>query len=211
MLVVRPAWFPRSGVLLGTVTVMALPGTFLTVGAGEALRNALHLNGGFGPAALIARHAHAGMLLRDLMVLFTGAVIVVLFAQGRGGHGQRRGLARRTGAPPRRADPAPRRARGPGRALRLLRVPHRRPGRESRLAGPAVGRRAGAVAAGPCSSCSAPVAVRGLAPLDIPGAKRPGVRARPWGRDRAGRHGCRAEPAPWTLPKAAPQTDRWYD
>jgi hypothetical protein len=80
MLVVRPAWFPRSGVLLGTVTVMALPGTFLTVGAGEALRNALHLNGGFGPAALIARHAHAGMLLRDLMVLFTGAVIVVLFA-----------------------------------------------------------------------------------------------------------------------------------
>ncbi|MFZ0972273.1 MAG: hypothetical protein WAN22_08610 [Solirubrobacteraceae bacterium] len=55
-------------------------GTFLTVGAGEALRNALHLNGGFGPGALIARHAHAGMLLRDLMILFTGAVIVALFA-----------------------------------------------------------------------------------------------------------------------------------
>ncbi|HUA72278.1 MAG TPA: hypothetical protein VMA96_14385 [Solirubrobacteraceae bacterium] len=80
VLAVRPAWFLRSGVLLGTVTVVALAATFLTVGAGEALRNALHLNGGFGPAALIARHAHAGMILRDLMVLFTGAVILALFA-----------------------------------------------------------------------------------------------------------------------------------
>jgi hypothetical protein len=80
VLVVRPAWFMRSGVLLGILTVVALAGTFLTVGAGEALRNALHLNGGFGPGALIARHAHAGMLLRDLMILFTGAVIVALFA-----------------------------------------------------------------------------------------------------------------------------------
>ena len=80
VLVARPAWFMRSGVLLGILTVVALAGTFLTVGAGEALRSALHLGGGFGPAALIARHAHAGMLLRDLMILFTGAVIVALFA-----------------------------------------------------------------------------------------------------------------------------------
>ena len=80
VLVARPAWFMRSGVLLGILTVVALAGTFLTVGAGEALRSALHLGGGFGPAALIARHAHAGMLLRDLMILFTGAVIVTLFA-----------------------------------------------------------------------------------------------------------------------------------
>jgi hypothetical protein len=80
VLVARPAWFMRSGVLLGILTVVALAGTFLTVGAGEALRNALHLNGGFGPGALIARHAHAAMILRDLMILFTGAVIVALFA-----------------------------------------------------------------------------------------------------------------------------------
>jgi hypothetical protein len=80
VLVVRPAWFMRSGVLLGAVTVVALAATFLTVGAGEALRTALHLNGGFGPAALLARHAHAGMLLRDLLILFTGAVILALFA-----------------------------------------------------------------------------------------------------------------------------------
>jgi len=79
-LVIRPAWFMRSGVLLGIVTVVALAGTFLTVGAGEALQSALHLSGGFGPAALVARHAHAGKLLRDLMILFTGAVIVALFA-----------------------------------------------------------------------------------------------------------------------------------
>ena len=80
VLVARPRWFLASGVLLGAVTVVALAATFLTVGAGEALLNALHLNGGFGPAALVARHAHAGMILRDLMILFTGAVIVALFA-----------------------------------------------------------------------------------------------------------------------------------
>ena len=80
VLVARPRWFERSGVLLGTLTVIALAATFLTVGAGEALQSALHLNGGFGPAALVARHAHAGKLLRDLMILFTGAVIVALFA-----------------------------------------------------------------------------------------------------------------------------------
>lgn len=80
VLVARPRWFLSSGVLLGILTVIALAATFLTVGAGEALRNALHLNGGFGPAALIARHAHAGMLLRDLLILFTGAVIAALFA-----------------------------------------------------------------------------------------------------------------------------------
>lgn len=80
VLVARPRWFLSSGVLLGIITVIALAATFLTVGAGEALRGALHLNGGFGPSALIARHAHAGMILRDLLILFTGAVIAALFA-----------------------------------------------------------------------------------------------------------------------------------
>ena len=72
VLVARPAWFMRSGVLLGILTVVALAGTFLTVGAGDALRNALHLNGGFGPGALIARHAPRRDVLRDLMILFVG-------------------------------------------------------------------------------------------------------------------------------------------
>jgi hypothetical protein len=80
VLVARPAWFVRSGVLLGIVTVVALAGTFLTIGAGEALRNALHLNGGFGPAALVARHAHAASILRLLLIAFTAVLIVALLA-----------------------------------------------------------------------------------------------------------------------------------
>jgi hypothetical protein len=91
VLAARPAWFLRSGVLLGIVTVVALAATFLTVGAGEALRGALHLNGGFGPSALIARHAHAAELLRDLLILFTAAVILALFAH-RVGAGMGSGL-----------------------------------------------------------------------------------------------------------------------
>ena len=92
VLVARPGWFIRSGVLLGVLTVVALAATFLTVGAGKALQAALHLSGGFGPAALVARHAHAGELLRDLMILFTGAVIVALFAH-RVAAGQTSGIA----------------------------------------------------------------------------------------------------------------------
>jgi hypothetical protein len=80
VLVARPAWFIRSGVPLGIVTVVALAGTFLTIGAGDALRNALHLNGNFGPAALIARHAHAAHILRLLMIAFTAVLIVALLA-----------------------------------------------------------------------------------------------------------------------------------
>jgi hypothetical protein len=96
VLVARPRWFLSSGVLLGIVTVIALAATFLTVGAGEALQSALHLNGGFGPSALIARHAHAAMILRDLLVLFTGAVIVALFAH-RVAAGMASGVARLDG------------------------------------------------------------------------------------------------------------------
>jgi hypothetical protein len=80
VLAARPRWFLSSGVLLGILTVIALAATFLTVGAGKALQSALHLTGGFGPAALVARHAHAGELLRDFFILFTGAVIASLLA-----------------------------------------------------------------------------------------------------------------------------------
>ena len=80
VLAVWPRWFVTSGVWLGAVTVVALAGTFLTVGAGDALRNALHLNGDFGPAVLIARHAHAADTLRLLMIAFTAIVIVALLA-----------------------------------------------------------------------------------------------------------------------------------
>jgi hypothetical protein len=87
---IRPRWISRYGVALATLTVVALAGTFLTVGAGIALRNALHLNGaapgaaGFagaaGPAALIARHAHAASILRLLMIAFTAVLIPTVLA-----------------------------------------------------------------------------------------------------------------------------------
>lgn len=80
VLAVRPSWFVRSGVPLAIVTVVALAGTFLTIGAGEALRSALHLNGGFGPSALIARHAHAATILRNLLIAFTAVVLLALLA-----------------------------------------------------------------------------------------------------------------------------------
>jgi hypothetical protein len=82
LLVARPRWFARAGVPLAAVTVVALAGTFVTIGAGLGLRNALHLNGagGVGPAAEIARHAHAGSILRDLMIAFTALLIAAVLA-----------------------------------------------------------------------------------------------------------------------------------
>ena len=69
------------GRLLGVVTVVALRGDIPHGRRRRGLRDALHLNGGFGPAALIARHAHAGMHpARLLLILFTGAFVVALLA-----------------------------------------------------------------------------------------------------------------------------------
>lgn len=80
-LAARPRWLERYGVALATVSVVALAGTLLTVGAGLALRSALHLGaGGFGPAALIARHAHSASILRDLVIAFTAVAIVSVLA-----------------------------------------------------------------------------------------------------------------------------------
>jgi hypothetical protein len=82
-LVIRPRWFARFGVPIAGLTVVALAGTLLTVGAGLALRAALHLNaaggaGAIGPAALIARHANAALVLRALMIAFTGVLILTV-------------------------------------------------------------------------------------------------------------------------------------
>lgn len=80
VLAARPRWFATQGVQQATVTVIALAGTLITIGAGIALRNALGLNGGFGPSALIARHQHAADILRLLMLAFTAVVIVTVLA-----------------------------------------------------------------------------------------------------------------------------------
>jgi hypothetical protein len=80
-LAIRPRWIKRYGVALAAVAVAALAGTFLTVGAGLALRSALHLHpGSVGPAALITRHANAAMILRYLMIAFTAVAIAAVLA-----------------------------------------------------------------------------------------------------------------------------------
>ena len=65
-LVARPRLVAQHGPWIGAVAVVALATTNLTMGAGSALRDALHLGAGSrgfggaaGPAALVARHAHA--------------------------------------------------------------------------------------------------------------------------------------------------------
>jgi hypothetical protein len=85
LIAVWPNWITRFGVPLAALTVVALAGTFLTVGAGIALRDALHLNGagggfGFGPGTEIARHAHAADILRLLMIGFTAVMIITVLA-----------------------------------------------------------------------------------------------------------------------------------
>jgi hypothetical protein len=76
VLVVRPRWFAGHGVWVALVAIVSLGASNLTMGAGKALRNDLHLNGGFGPAALVARHAHAASILRILLIAFTAVLIV---------------------------------------------------------------------------------------------------------------------------------------
>jgi hypothetical protein len=79
-LVIKRGWWERYGVLLASVAVVAMASVFLAMGAGEALRTALHLSGSFGPAALIARHASAADKLRITYIVFTAVVLLALAA-----------------------------------------------------------------------------------------------------------------------------------
>jgi hypothetical protein len=79
LLALRPQLIPRHGVWLAALGVLALASTILTMGAGEALRDAM--GGGFGPeASLIERHAAAADKLRLLVFAFTLATIVTTLA-----------------------------------------------------------------------------------------------------------------------------------
>jgi hypothetical protein len=85
---IRPAWLHRYGIALAALAVVAMGTLFLTMGAGSALRDALHLGGGgagaFGansPAGLIARHSHAAGTLRLLTIAFTAVLILAFAAQ----------------------------------------------------------------------------------------------------------------------------------
>ncbi len=86
--VARPAWLHRYGIVLCALAVIAMGSLFLTMGAGSALRDALHLGGGPGAAgansaaSLVERHSHAADTLRLLTIVFT-AVLIVAFAAHR--------------------------------------------------------------------------------------------------------------------------------
>ena len=80
VLVARPRWWDPHGLWLGLIAVIALGSLNLTMGAGDALRGDVGLGGGggFGPAELIARHAHAASILRVLTILFTAVFLVTV-------------------------------------------------------------------------------------------------------------------------------------
>jgi hypothetical protein len=84
---IRPAWLTRFGLALAALAVVAMGTLFLTMGAGSALRDALHLGGGGGfgansTAGLVSRHSHAADKLRLLTIAFT-AVVILAFAAHR--------------------------------------------------------------------------------------------------------------------------------
>lgn len=84
-----PRLFAKHGVWLCGLSVIALAAVNLTIGAGEQLRADLGLgNGGFGDAALIARHAHAASILRIFTIALT-AVFIVAVALSRHADGVR--------------------------------------------------------------------------------------------------------------------------
>jgi predicted membrane protein DUF2231 len=77
----RPAWFTSYGIALGAVALISVGGTDMTMGAGSALRDALHLGfGGFGPGSLIQQHEHAANILRLFIYAFTIVLLVTVLA-----------------------------------------------------------------------------------------------------------------------------------
>jgi hypothetical protein len=82
--IVLAAWprlFARHGTWVGLVAVLALGATNLTMGAGEKLRDDLHLDG----PGLIARHAAAAGTLRIVLIAFTALLLVAVAAFRTGG------------------------------------------------------------------------------------------------------------------------------
>jgi hypothetical protein len=74
VLAIRPRLFPRHGIWVGLVAVIALGATNLTMGAGKQLRSDLHLEG----PGLIERHAHAADILRVLLIAFTALLLIAV-------------------------------------------------------------------------------------------------------------------------------------
>lgn len=85
----RPDWRRRYGPALGLLALVALAFTILTAGAGEAFRES---RPEFASAAL-NEHAELGDQLKAVMVLFAGALVALLAADGLRGSGRLARLA----------------------------------------------------------------------------------------------------------------------
>jgi uncharacterized membrane protein len=84
----RPAWLDRYGLALGVLAVVSTAATILTVGAGQAFRaDREQRAGGFGggaggdEASRLAAHAHAGEILRIVVIAFTVALLLTLLVR----------------------------------------------------------------------------------------------------------------------------------
>lgn len=86
---VEPEWFSRYGIALALASIVAMSSIFLTMQAGAALRQELHLQG--QAATLISEHSQAAHILAVIYVLFT-AVLIVAFAAQRISGGRPTGL-----------------------------------------------------------------------------------------------------------------------
>jgi hypothetical protein len=75
----RVTWFARYGIALAVVSIGAMSSIFLTMQAGGALQNALHLTG--RAAHLINEHSQAAHYLAFVYIAFTAVMIITVAAQ----------------------------------------------------------------------------------------------------------------------------------
>lgn len=89
VLALRADWLERYGIALAVVSIVTMSSIFLTMHAGSALEQELHLQG--RAAQLIHEHSHAANILAVLYVLFT-ACLILAFAAARISGGRPTGL-----------------------------------------------------------------------------------------------------------------------
>lgn len=75
--VAKPDWFQRYGIALALVSIAATGAVFLTMQAGGALQDQLHLRG--EAANLISQHSQSANILTIVYVAFT-AILIITFA-----------------------------------------------------------------------------------------------------------------------------------
>jgi hypothetical protein len=89
-LVARRPWRERAGLLWGAFAVMALAGTILTVGAGEAF-----ISHRPRVSPILREHRHAGETLRIVMIVFVALVLLVVLTDLLRAEGRLRGAVAR--------------------------------------------------------------------------------------------------------------------